>query len=83
MEIMNVSEYRNNLAMVFNRVDAGERVIVRRRNKQYAIVPVEDDDLAITPQLQLKIEQARKEHLEGKTIVCKDKEELDKFLDSL
>lgn len=44
---------------------------------------VEDDDLTITPELQAKIDKAKKEYKEGKTITCRTHEELDAFLESL
>lgn len=37
----------------------------------------------ITPELQVSIDKARKEFAEGKTVSCKNREELHAFLDSL
>lgn len=54
MDILNVRDFRADMAANFDRVDAGERVLVRRRNRLYAIVPVADEDLSITPGLQAK-----------------------------
>ena len=61
MNTMTVRDFRTNLSANFDRVDAGERILVRRRNRVYTIVPVEDDDLTITPELQAKIDKARQE----------------------
>lgn len=83
MDTMTVRDFRTNLAANFDRVDAGERILVRRRNRVYTIVPVEDDDLTITPELQAKIEKARQEYKEGKTTTVRTHEELDAFLESL
>lgn len=83
MDTMTVRDFRTNLAANFDRVDAGERILVRRRNRVYTIVPVEDDDLTITPELQAKIDKARKEYKEGKTTTVRTHEELDAFLESL
>ena len=80
---MTVRDFRTNLAANFDRVDAGERILVRRRNKVYTIVPVEDDDLTITLELQAKIDKARQEYKEGKTTTVRTHEELDAFFDSL
>ena len=52
-------------------------------NTMTAIVPVEDDDLTVTPELQEKIDKARQEHKEGKTTTIRTHEELDAFLESL
>ena len=68
MNTMTVRDFRTNLSASFDRVDAGERILVRRRNRVYTIVPVEDDDLIITPELQAKIDKARQEYKEGKTL---------------
>lgn len=51
--------------------------------RDFTIVPVEDDDLTITPELQAKIDKARKECKEGKTTTVRTHEELDAFLESL
>lgn len=67
---MTVRDFRTNLAANFDRVDAVERT-------------VEDDDLTISPELQAKIDKARQEYKEGKTITCRSHEELDAFLESL
>lgn len=83
MNTMTVRDFRTNLSANFDRVDAGERILVRRRNKLYTIVPVEDDDLTVTPELQAKIDKARQEYKEGKTITVRTHEELDAFFESL
>ena len=68
MTALTMRDFRSNLATSFDRVDKGERIYIRRNRKLYTIVSVEDDDLEITPTLAAKIEQARKEHREGKTL---------------
>lgn len=83
MNTMTVRDFRTNLSANFDRVDAGERILVRRRNKVYTIVPVEDDDLTITPELQAKIDKARQACKEGKTTTVRNLEELDAFFESL
>lgn len=83
MNTMTVRDFRTNLSANFDRVDAGERILVRRKNRVYTIVQVEDEDLTITPELQAKIDKARQEYKEGKTTACRTHEELDAFLESL
>ena len=83
MNTITVRDFRTNLSANFDRVDAGERILVRRRNRVYTIIPVEDDDLAITPELQAKIDKARQEYKDGKTTTCRTHEDLDAFLESL
>ena len=75
-----MTEFRSNVASYFDRVDAGEFVFINRgKQKTYDIISIEDDDLAITPQLALKIEQARQEYKEGKTISLNSHEEIDRY----
>ena len=79
-----MSDFRSNMASSFDRVDAGEFVFINRgRQKTYAIIPVEDDDLAITPELAAKIEKARQEFREGKGISLNSRDEMEKWFDSL
>lgn len=83
MKAMTVRDFRTNLSANFDRVDAGERILVRRRNRIYTIIQVEDEDLTITPELQAKIDKARQDYKEGKTTTIRTHEELDDFFDSL
>lgn len=83
MTSITAREFRSNMASTFNKVDAGEQVFVRRNNRMYTIVPVDDDDLEITPELLARIEEGRKQIAEGKCYICRNKEELNAFLDSL
>ena len=76
-------EFRSNMASTFNRIDAGEQILVKRNNRMYTIVRVEDDDLNISPELMATIEKSRKQIAEGQCYICRNKEELNAFLDSL
>ena len=60
MEALSVREYRNNLAASFTKADNGEQVLIRRKNEIYALVKVGREDLMITPELQARIDKARK-----------------------
>lgn len=83
MNIITARDFRNNLSSTLDRVDAGERILVRRRNRVYTIIPVEKDDLTITPELQAKIDKARQEYKEDRTISVRSHEELDTLFESL
>ena len=84
MTTLTMSDFRSNMASSFDRVDAGEFVFINRgRQKTYAIIPVDDDDLAITPELAAKIEKARQEYRDGKGITLNSREEMEKWFDSL
>lgn len=82
MTTVSIRDFRSKMADFFNRVDNNEKVVIRRRNKLYAIVEIKEENI-ITPELQLSIDKARKEFAEGKTVSCKNQEELHAFLDSL
>lgn len=71
------------MASSLNRVDAGERIFIRRNHQLYAIVPVGDEDITITPELQAKIDSARKAYREGDYTVCSTPEEITAHLDAL
>ena len=83
MEALSVRDYRNNLAASFARADNGEQVLIRRKNKIYALVNIGREDLMITPELQARIDEAEKACREGRCITCSTKEEIVNFLDSL
>lgn len=83
MEALSVREYRNNLAASFAKADNGEQVLIRRKNEIYALVKVGREDLMITPELQAKIDKARKACQAGECVVCNTHEELDRYLNGL
>ena len=83
MTALTMRDFRSNLATSFDRVDKGERIYIRRNRKLYTIVSVENDDLEITPTLAAKIEQARKEHREGKMLKFESSLAPQKWLDEL
>ena len=83
MTSITAREFRSNMASMFKKVDAGEQVLVRRNNRMYTIVPVEDEDLRISPELMARIEKSRKQIAEGQCYICRNKEELNAYLDSL
>lgn len=83
MTQLTVRDFRSQMATSLDRVDAGEHVFIRRKNQLYAIVPVDDNDLAITPELAAKIEKARQEYREGQTISLKTHEDVDRYFESM
>lgn len=80
---MTMRDFRSNLASSFDRVDGGERIYIRRNSRLYTIVPVDDDDLEITPALAAKIEKARQEHRDGKTLRFESAAAAQKWMDEL
>lgn len=84
MITVSAREFRSNQASIFDKADGGEKIIIRRGKKQaYTLVPVYDEDMGITPQLQAKIEKARQEYKEGRTLRFESAEEVQKWMDEL
>lgn len=83
MASLTMRDFRSNMATSFDRVDRGERVYIRRNSKLYTIVPVEEDDLEITPALAAKIEKARQEFREDKTVRLQSHEDIDRYFESM
>ncbi len=83
MTHLTMRDFRNKMGSFFNRVDAGEHVFIRRKNQLYTIVPVSEGEEAITPELSTKIEKARRELREGKTISLISHEDVDRYFESM
>lgn len=83
MTTLTVRNFRSNLAASLDRVDRGEQIMVRRGNKIYAIIVVEDGDLEITPQLAEKIDQARQEYRNGTTLEFENASAAQQWMDEL
>lgn len=83
MNTLSIRDFRSNMAASFDKSDAGEQVLIRRGGKLYALVAVNPDEPSITPELQSKIDQARRDYEEGKFVSCSTHEQLHTFLDAL
>lgn len=83
MTALSIRDFRSKMAHSFNRVDAGEKVFIRRKNQLYTIVPIEDADLSATAHLTAKIEKARKEYREGSTLKFENAAAAQKWMDEL
>ena len=71
------------MATSFDKVDAGEQVFIRRKNQLYTIVPVKEEELSITPELAAKIEKARQQFHDGKTISLSSHEDINRYFESM
>lgn len=55
-------EFREKQAYVFDLADQGEKVVIRRKQKQaYALVPIQDEELTTSISLQAKVNKKREE----------------------
>lgn len=57
MEILSVSDYRNNLSSYFDKASEGERVLIRRKKSIYALVSIESEDLSLSAMRQQQIDE--------------------------
>lgn len=77
-------EFREKQASMFALADNGEQVIIRRRGKvSYMLTPVYEEDFALSPELEERLEEGRKQYREGNVTTCTTKEELNRFLEAL
>lgn len=77
-------EFREKQASMFALADNGEQVIIRRRGKvSYMLTPVYEEDFALSPELEERLEEERKQYREGNVTTCTTKEELNRFLEAL
>lgn len=83
METLSLTRLRANVSAALNRVDEGQDVMIKSKNRLYKIVPVEDKQTDITPELQKRIDRARRNHRNGNVTCCNNLQELHSFLDSL
>lgn len=83
MNTLSVRQFRDNLAESFNMVDAGKQIFIRRRDRMYAVIPIDMDDFSISPTLQAKINKAREESQKAKTKKFKNASDAQEWMDSL
>lgn len=72
MQVITTREFREKQAFVFDKIDAGDEVIIRRGKKNYIITAVEDKDMTISDELRLKIDKAREDIKSGRSTKIKD-----------
>lgn len=69
---------------MFALADNGEQVVIRRRGKvSYMLTPVYENDFVLSPELEKRLEESRRQYREGYITTCTTKEELNKFLETL
>lgn len=83
MEAMNISQFRRNMSASLDRVDRGEHVIIRRHDRQYRIVPEDDEPMVLTPELKALGDLALQHSKEGKTLTPKPGQSWDDFFASI
>jgi len=77
-------EFREKQASMFALADNGEQVVIQRRGKNsYLLTPIYDEDFVLSPEVEKRIEEGRKQYKEGNVTTCATKEELNNFLETL
>lgn len=77
-------EFREKQASMFALAVNGEQVVIRRRGKvSYMLTPVYEEDFALSPELEERLEEGRRQYREGNVATCATKEELNRFLEAL
>lgn len=77
-------EFREKQASMFALADAGTQVVIRRRGKlSYMLTPVYEEDFVLSPEVEERLEEGRRQYKAGNVTTFKTKEELNKFLDTL
>ena len=82
MTIVSASSFRANQSKYIGMAHGGEEVILTSRAGRVKLVPDYDDNV-ITPELQAKIDAARKDFREGKCLTLHSEEEIRNWFQSL
>ena len=82
MTLISSTEFMANRSKYIGMAFDGEDVVVNYRAGRVKLTPQYGGN-TITPELQAKIDQARKEYREGKCITVTNHDEMRQFLDSL
>jgi PHD/YefM family antitoxin component YafN of YafNO toxin-antitoxin module len=86
MDVLEVStrQFRDKQKLFFDLADKGKQIIIKRRQKPaYFLMPVEEDDFEVTPQMLEKYERIRQDVLNGNCTTCYTVEEAHKHFQSL
>jgi hypothetical protein len=77
-------QFREHQKDFFDMADNGQKVIIRRGDKQaYMLTPISSDDLYFNSEMIARIAESQQEIKDGKGIVIKTKDELNTFFDEL
>ena len=81
MLVISSREFRQNQRLYFDKVDAGEQIIVQRgKDKSYVLTPVSEDDLYFNAEMIKKIRNSAQQARDGKYIEISSSEEIKELL---
>lgn len=70
-------EFQEKQASMFALIDNGEQIVIRRRRKvSYMLIPIYEEDFVLSPELEERLKEGRRQYREGKVTTCTTKEEL-------
>ena len=77
-------EFREKQASMFALADNGEQLVIRRKGKvSYMLTHVYEEDVVLSPELEERLEESRRQYREGNVTTCTTQEELNRFLEAL
>ena len=77
-------DFREKQASMFALADNGDQVVIRRRGKvSYMLTPIYEEDFSLSPELEKRLEEGRRQYRERNVATCTTKEELNEFLEAL
>lgn len=70
-------EFQEKQASMFALIDNGEQIVIRRRRKvSYMLIPIYEEDFVLSPELEERLKEDRRQYREGKVTTYTTKEEL-------
>ena len=70
-------EFQEKQASMFALINNGEQIVIRRRGKvSYMLIPIYEEDFVLSPELEERLKEGRRQYREGKVTTCTTKEEL-------
>lgn len=81
MLVISSREFRQNQRLYFERADKGEQIIVQRgKDKSYALIPVNDDDVYFSAEMIKKIKLSAEQAKNGEVKRITSSEEINDLL---
>ena len=70
-------EFQEKQASMFALIDNGEQIVIRRRRKvSYMLIPIYEEDFVLSPELEERLKEGRRQYRGGKVTTYTTKEEL-------
>ena len=84
MLVVSTSEFREKQKSFLEIADSGKQVVISRGQKQaYLLMPINEGDFMLTPEIMKRLEKSRKQFREGNVTTCHTAKEIISHLESL